>query len=74
MSPEDYTALLASGKVAFSRDIEGNYLYNASKTSTAVLPRDIIQQLEKGRKDAVDAHTARLAAFDRFITDLKNTN
>ena len=72
MSPEDYAALLAQGKVALSRDPEGNYIYDASKTSTAALPRDIIQQLEKARADAVAAHTARLEAFDRFITDLKN--
>ena len=71
MSPEDYAALLASGKVTLRRDTEGNYIYDASKATTAVLPRDIIDQLERNQKEAIEAHEARMKAFDLFITDLK---
>jgi hypothetical protein len=51
MSPEDYAALLAEGKVTLSRDLDGNYLYDASKTTTAVLPRDNADNAA-GRSDA----------------------
>lgn len=72
MSPEDYAALLAEGKVILTRDAEGNYIYDATKVTTAVLPRDIIEQLEKTRSEAIATHNARMAAFDTFIIALKN--
>jgi len=72
MSPEEYAALLADGKVSLRRDPEGNFLYDAHRTSTAVLPRDIIEQLEAQMKAAVQEHEQRLKAFERFIADLKN--
>ena len=72
MSPEEYAALLTHGKVTLRRDEEGNYIYDAKKTSTAVLPRDIVDQLEKAQAEAIDAHTLRMTQFDRFITDLRN--
>jgi hypothetical protein len=71
MSPEEYAALLSVGKVTLRRDVEGNYIYDAQRTSTAVLPRDIIQQLETQRLTAVLEHEKRLKAFDLFITALK---
>jgi hypothetical protein len=71
MSPEDYAALLASGKVTLRRDPDGNYIYDATKTTTAVLPRDIIEQLELQKQLMIATHEARLAAFARFIADLK---
>jgi len=74
MSPEDYAALLASGKVALSRDPEGNYLFNAKKTTAGVLPRDIIEQMEKTKAEAIAAHELRMQQFTRFITDLTNAN
>jgi len=72
MSPEEYTALLATGKVALSRDSDGNFIYDAQRTSTAVLPRDIIEQLESQMKAETVAHEARMKAFERFLTDLRN--
>ena len=74
MSPEEYAALLATGKVNLSRDLEDNYIFNAKKTTTGVLPRDIIEKLQLDRAEEVATHTARLAAFDKFILDLQNTN
>lgn len=71
MSPEEYAALLKSGKVTLRRDLEGNYIFDANKATTGVLPRDIIEQLESDRDEAIKAHTAALAAFARFIADLK---
>jgi len=72
MSPEEYAALLSVGKVALSRDSDGNFLYNAQRTSTAVLPRDIIAQLEAQMKAATVAHEASMKAFERFLADLRN--
>jgi len=71
MSPEEYAALLATGKVNLIRDTDENFIYVATATRTAVLPRDIIQQLEQQRQEAISQHTARLAAFDAFISALK---
>lgn len=72
MTPEEYATLLAGGKVILKRDIDGNYLYEAYRSSTSVLPRDIIEQLETQMKRMIETHEARLKAFDRFISDLKN--
>jgi hypothetical protein len=72
MSPEEYAALLADGKVSLRRDVDGNFIYDAYRTSCAVLPRDIIQQLESQMKAETVSHEARMKAFDRFISDLKN--
>ena len=72
MSPEEYAALLADGKVALRRDSDANYLYDAYRTSTAVLPRNIIEQLQADQKAAIQAHQMRMAAFDLFITALKS--
>jgi hypothetical protein len=73
MSPEEYAALLATGKVTLKRDDDGNFIYVATLTRTAVLPRDILEQLESQMKAATIAHEARMKAFDRFISDLKNS-
>jgi len=72
MTPEEYAAILATGKIILKRDGDGNYLFDAYRASTAVLPRDIIEQLEKQQKEMIIDHEARLTAFDRFITDLRN--
>jgi hypothetical protein len=72
MSPEEYAALLASGKVTLNRDDDGNFIYVANFTRTAVLPRDILEQLESERITTIQAHEARLKAFELFIADLKN--
>jgi hypothetical protein len=71
LSPEAYAAFLAEGKISLKRDDEGNYIFVASKTTTSVLPRDIIEQLEKGRVEETAAFYARMAAFDLFISALK---
>jgi len=71
MSPEEYAALLASGKVSLRRDADGNIIYDAARTSTGVLPRDILEQLERARAAEVTAHEARLKSFDHFLYDLK---
>jgi len=71
MSPEDYAAFLAEGKITLKRDQEGNYIFVASKTTTSVLPRDIIEQLEKARAAETITYNARMAAFDDFIQALK---
>jgi hypothetical protein len=72
MSPEEYAELLAVGKVALRRDLEGNYIYDANKYTTATLPRDIVEQLVKAQANAITEHELRMKAFDRFINDLKN--
>jgi len=71
MSPEDFLELLAEGKVILTRDAEDNYIYDASKVTTGVLPRDIIEQLEKARADAITQHETHMAAFDTFLAALK---
>jgi len=72
MSPEEYAALLASGKVELKRDPDNNYIYVAIETTTAVLPRDIIQQLKRQQEQALLEHEARMKAFTIFIADLEN--
>ena len=72
MSPEEYAALLTSGKVALRRDSDGNFLYEAYRTSTAVLPRNIIEQLQADQNAAIQTHEQSMAAFNLFITALKN--
>lgn len=74
MSPEQYLALLASGKVVLRRDQDRNYIFDAIQFTTSVLPRDIIEQLEEQKKNAIAAHETRMKAFDRFIEDLKNAS
>jgi hypothetical protein len=71
MHPEEYAALLASGKVVLKRDPDNNYIYVAIETTTAVLPRDIIEQLEITQKTAIEQHQNRMKAFDSFIEALK---
>jgi transcriptional antiterminator Rof (Rho-off) len=73
MSPEEYAALLASGKVELRRDPDNNYIYVAVETTTAVLPRDIIEQLKRQQFAAIAAHEARMKAFDVFIAALQAT-
>jgi len=72
MSPEEFAALLAGGKISLRRDTDGNYLYDAYRTSTAVLPRNIIEQLQANQKAAIMAHEMRMTAFDLFISALQN--
>jgi len=72
MSPEEYAALLTTGKVDLRRDRDGNFLYEAYRTSTAVLPRNIIEQLQADQNAAIQTHEQSMAAFNLFITALKN--
>jgi hypothetical protein len=71
MSPEEYAALLATSKVELKRDKDNNYIYVAIETTTAVLPRDIIAQLELQQATAMAQHEARMQAFNTFIDALK---
>jgi len=72
MSPEEYAALLADAKVSLRRDLDGNYIFDATKTTTSVLPRDIIDQLEKSKAEATSAYEASMKAYDTFIAALKD--
>jgi hypothetical protein len=70
MNPEEYAALLASGKVELKRDPDKNFYYVAIETTTAVLPRDTIEQLKRQQFAAIAAHEARMKAFETFIEAL----
>ena len=71
MSPEEYAALKAAATVKLFRDPAGNYLYSATEAKTAVLPRDIITQLETIDKSEAIARDTRHTAILTFIADLK---
>jgi len=71
MSPEEYAALKAEATVYLARDAEGNYLFTSKQVKTGVLPRDIIEQLEKLDKTETDIRTQRHTDIQAFITDLK---
>lgn len=72
MSPEEYAALKAAASVKLYRDAEGNYLYDANQAKTGVLPRDIVEQLEKLDLDETTTRTQRHTDIQAFISDLKN--
>jgi hypothetical protein len=74
MSPEEYAALKAAASVKLYRDAEGNFVFDARQARTAVLPRDILEQLETARAAEITGHEKRLKDLDTFYADLKNAS
>jgi hypothetical protein len=71
MSPEEYAALKAAASVKLYRDHAGNFLYDANKAMTGVLPRDIIEQLELLDTTEQAYREKRHKDIVQFIEDLK---
>lgn len=71
MSPEEYAALKAAASVKLYRDAAGNFLFLATAAKQGVLPRDIIEQLEKLDKDETETREQHHLEIQAFIADLK---